>query len=100
MTTESKLQTTTGFNQSPCQIHQFLHYRSDATPLGRMLNRGNLAKQANLANESKAIVVHSAHGHHQAVCGKLTAGEALQIEICLELAVILFAQGVITVESV
>ena len=88
-----------GTDQPPRQVDQFLDHRADAAALGRMADRGELAEQSHLADGPEDVIGKSAQGHDQGVGGELAAGQPLQVEIGLELAMELLRGGVVPVQG-
>ena len=86
-------------DQPGCQVDQLLDHRADATAFGRVADRGELAEQPHLADGPQDVVGKGTQCHDQRVGGELAAGQSLQVEIGLELAVELLRGGVVPVQG-
>jgi len=78
--------------------HQLLHHRLDAPALGFVAHRRVGLCQSVLPNQAQQIHRHCGELADQIVGVKLSARQALQIHISLELRVKLLMRGVITVQ--
>ena len=78
--------------------HQLLHHRLDAPALGCVSHRRVGLCQSVLPNQAQQIHRHCGELADQIVGVKLSARQALQIHIGLELRVKLLMRGVITVQ--
>ena len=86
------------FDELRCPVHDLLQYRLEPPALGRMANRRNLARQPQLAQEAQAVVRERRQVHDGIVGVELARGQALQIEIGLDLRVELLMRAVAPVQ--
>lgn len=78
--------------------HQFLHDRTQTWALGLVPARRMWADQAMLADPAQDVVCEHADRHHQGVRGEFAGGQALDIEVGLELAMELLRGAVIGIQ--
>ena len=99
MPAEAQNEPPAGADQPGCQVDQLLDHRADAAALGRVADRGELAEQPHLADGPEDVIGKSAQRHDQGVGGELAAGQPLQVQIGLELAVKLLRGGMVPVQG-
>lgn len=78
--------------------HHFLHHCLQSPTLGRMTQRCVRSQQRLLTDQAQEVVRHGSQAEHEHVGVELAAGQALQIQVGLELAVELFVRAVIGVQ--
>jgi hypothetical protein len=71
------------------QVHQLLHHGADAPALGAVTRRCIGAEQAVLPDPAQDVVGELGTGEDQGVGGELARGQALDVQIGLEFAVVL-----------
>ena len=99
MAAEAQDKPPAGADQPGCQVDQLLDHRADAAAFGRVADRGELAEQPHLADGPEDVVGKGTPCQDQRVGGELAAGQALHVEIGLELAVELLRGSVVTVQG-
>lgn len=80
-------------------IHELLQYRAEAPTLGRVANRRQLAEQAQLSQQTQAVVRQHAQMQDGIVGVEFARRQAFQVQVGLELGMELFLLAVIAVES-
>lgn len=96
---EGELQTPAGADQARGQIRQLLHDGAQASALGLSPRRVVGAEQSDLPYPAQKIVGELRAGQDQGVGGEFAQGQALDVEVGLQLAVELLGGDVIGIEG-
>lgn len=91
---EGELQSAPGVDQPRGQVHQLLQHGPDAPALGALMRRDVRAEQTSLAEPAQDVVGEHSACEDQGVGGELPRGQALDVEVGLELAVVLLGGAV------
>ena len=81
------------------KVEELLHHGADALALGTVTRRGVRAEQTALPDPAQDVVGELREGEDQCVGGELPRGQAIDVEVSLEFAVVTLAGGVVSVRA-